>query len=92
MFHPEELLDLKQFAYLDLFANCEHVWDALKKLPAFVKNHVKPSQPASYRYAVHRRRRANRRGDRDRAWRGHQRTGDHRQELRDPLGAYIRVM
>jgi NDP-sugar pyrophosphorylase family protein len=44
MFHPEELLDLKQFAYLDLFANCEHVWDALKKLPAFVKNHVKPSQ------------------------------------------------
>ena len=44
MFRPEELLDLKQFAYPDLFADCRHVWDALKKLPTFVKKYVKPAQ------------------------------------------------
>ena len=44
MFRAEDFLDLHEFAYPELFANCEHVWDALKKLPAFVKKHVKPSQ------------------------------------------------
>jgi NDP-sugar pyrophosphorylase family protein len=44
MFRPEEFLDLAQFQFPELFDGCEHVWDALKKLPEFTKKHLKPSQ------------------------------------------------
>jgi NDP-sugar pyrophosphorylase family protein len=44
MFRPEEFLDLKQFAYPELFDGCENVWEALKKLPEFIKHHLKPAQ------------------------------------------------
>lgn len=44
MFRPEDYLDLKQFAFPELFDGCEHVWDALKKLAEFAGKHVKPAQ------------------------------------------------
>src|SRR2546422_1383263 len=44
MFCAEEFLDLKQFPFPELFDGCEYVWDALKRLPEFVKARVKPSQ------------------------------------------------
>ena len=40
MFRAEELLDLKEFAFPELFDGCEFVWDALKKLPEFAKQRV----------------------------------------------------
>lgn len=42
MFRPEEFFDLKQLAFPELFDGCDNVWDALKKLPAFVKQRVQP--------------------------------------------------
>jgi bifunctional UDP-N-acetylglucosamine pyrophosphorylase / glucosamine-1-phosphate N-acetyltransferase len=44
MFRAEEFLDLKQFAFPELFDNCEFVWDALKKLSEFTRKRVKSSQ------------------------------------------------
>ena len=44
MFRVEEFLDLKQFAFPELFDGCDNVWDALKKLPAFAKQRLKPSR------------------------------------------------
>jgi UDP-N-acetylglucosamine diphosphorylase / glucose-1-phosphate thymidylyltransferase / UDP-N-acetylgalactosamine diphosphorylase / glucosamine-1-phosphate N-acetyltransferase / galactosamine-1-phosphate N-acetyltransferase len=44
MFGAADYLDLKQFPFPELFDGSENVWDVLKKLPAFVKKHVKPSQ------------------------------------------------
>jgi NDP-sugar pyrophosphorylase family protein len=44
MFRPEEFLDLKQFAYPELFDECEYVWDALKKISEFAKAHLKPAK------------------------------------------------
>lgn len=44
MFRPQDLLDLTQFPYPELFDNCEHAWDALKRLPDFIKERVKPAQ------------------------------------------------
>jgi NDP-sugar pyrophosphorylase family protein len=43
MFRAEELLDLSQFQFPELFTDCVFVWDALKKLPEFVKKRVQPS-------------------------------------------------
>jgi NDP-sugar pyrophosphorylase family protein len=40
MFRTDKLLDLAQFQFPELFAGGEHVWDALKKLPDFVKRRV----------------------------------------------------
>jgi NDP-sugar pyrophosphorylase family protein len=40
MFRIEDLLDLKEFAFPELFEGCEFVWDALKKLPEFAKRRV----------------------------------------------------
>jgi NDP-sugar pyrophosphorylase family protein len=44
MFRAEDYLDLKQFAFPELFDGCDNVWDALKTLPEFVKKRVKPSR------------------------------------------------
>ena len=44
MFRAENFLDLKQTSFLELFEGCEHVWDALKKLPDFIKQHLKPAR------------------------------------------------
>src|SRR5437762_2964579 len=38
MFRAEDFLDLKQFAFPELFDDCEHVWDALKKIAGFLKS------------------------------------------------------
>ena len=38
MFRAEDFLDLKQFAFPELFDGGENVWDALKKLPAFLEH------------------------------------------------------
>jgi NDP-sugar pyrophosphorylase family protein len=43
MFRAENYLDLKQFPFPELFDDCENVWEALKKLPEFVKKRVKSS-------------------------------------------------
>jgi UDP-N-acetylglucosamine diphosphorylase / glucose-1-phosphate thymidylyltransferase / UDP-N-acetylgalactosamine diphosphorylase / glucosamine-1-phosphate N-acetyltransferase / galactosamine-1-phosphate N-acetyltransferase len=42
MFRPQDLLDLAQFEFPELFEDCEHVWDALKKVGDFAKSHLKP--------------------------------------------------
>ena len=44
MFRAENFVDLKQFSFPELFDGCEHVWDALKKLPNFIKQHLKPAR------------------------------------------------
>ncbi|MEI6083675.1 MAG: UDP-N-acetylglucosamine diphosphorylase [Verrucomicrobiota bacterium] len=44
MFRTEDLLDLTQFAFPELFDGCESSWDALKKLPEFVTARVRPAQ------------------------------------------------
>ncbi len=41
MFRPEEFLDLKQFAFPELFDADANVWEALRKLPEFVKCHLR---------------------------------------------------
>ena len=43
MFRAEDLLDLKQFAFPELFDGDGEVWTALKRLPAFIKKHLKPA-------------------------------------------------
>ena len=42
MFRPADLLDLKQFAYPELFAGDANVWEALRRLPEFVQQHLRP--------------------------------------------------
>jgi NDP-sugar pyrophosphorylase family protein len=44
MFSAAELLDLKAFAYPELFADTTHVWEALTRLPEFIKMNLKPAQ------------------------------------------------
>src|ERR1041385_6698273 len=43
MFRVNDLLDLSQCPCPELFADAEFVWEALKRLPEFVKKRVKPS-------------------------------------------------
>ena len=43
MHRPQDLLDLAQFQFPELFDGCEFVWDALKKIGDFATAHVKPS-------------------------------------------------
>ena len=42
MFRPDDLLDLTQFAFPELFAADAEVWTALAKLPAFIPHHLRP--------------------------------------------------
>jgi NDP-sugar pyrophosphorylase family protein len=44
MFRAENFVDLKQFSFPELFDGCEHVWVALKKLPDFIKQRLKPAR------------------------------------------------
>jgi NDP-sugar pyrophosphorylase family protein len=44
MFRTDDLLDLTQFTFPELFDGCEYAWDALKKLPEFVPARVQPAQ------------------------------------------------
>jgi NDP-sugar pyrophosphorylase family protein len=44
MFRPQDLLDLTQFPFPELFDGCEYAWEALQRLPEFVKTRVKPAQ------------------------------------------------
>jgi NDP-sugar pyrophosphorylase family protein len=37
MFRPQDLLDLTQFQYPELFDGCENVWEALPKIAALLK-------------------------------------------------------
>lgn len=38
MFRPQDLLDLAQFQFPELFDGCENAWEALKKIGDFVKD------------------------------------------------------
>jgi NDP-sugar pyrophosphorylase family protein len=44
MFRSEDFLDLKEFAFPELFDGVENVWDALKRLPEFIQEHFKPGR------------------------------------------------
>src|ERR1051326_2654038 len=44
MFRVNDLLDLSQYPCPELFADSEFVWEALKRLPDFVKKRMKPSR------------------------------------------------
>jgi len=44
MFRAEDFLDLKQCAFPELFDGDGNVWDALKRLSAFIKKHLKPAR------------------------------------------------
>lgn len=43
MFKPTDLLDLSQTAHAALFEGCEFVWEALKRLPEYLRSHLKPA-------------------------------------------------
>jgi NDP-sugar pyrophosphorylase family protein len=43
MFKPTDLFDLAQTEHAALFDGCEHAWDALKKIKAYVAANVKPA-------------------------------------------------
>ncbi len=43
MFNPKDLLDLSQSEHAVLFADCEHVWEALKRLGDYLKTHLQPA-------------------------------------------------
>lgn len=44
MFGAEDLLDLSQCRFPELFAETKYVWEALSRLPEFVEKRVKPVQ------------------------------------------------
>jgi NDP-sugar pyrophosphorylase family protein len=44
MFRADNFLDLKQFSFPELFDGEEQVWDALKRLPDFIRQHLKPAR------------------------------------------------
>lgn len=53
MFKPGDLFDLSQTAHAELFAGCEHAWEALKKLKAYLETHVQPALPRPDNPRVH---------------------------------------
>src|SRR5579871_1594567 len=42
MFKPDELFDLAQTGHAALFDGCEHAWEALKRLKAYIDANVRP--------------------------------------------------
>jgi NDP-sugar pyrophosphorylase family protein len=42
MFKPTDLFDLSQTGHAALFDDCEHAWDALKRLPDYLATNLKP--------------------------------------------------
>ena len=43
MFKPSDLFDLTQTEHAALFDGCEHAWDALKKIKAYVAKNLSPA-------------------------------------------------
>src|SRR5262249_16357594 len=43
MFKPGELFDLSQTAHASLFENCEHAWEALDKIAAYLTANLRPA-------------------------------------------------
>lgn len=43
MFRPEDFFDLTENPFENLFDNTEYVWDALKKLKAYIKDNINPN-------------------------------------------------
>jgi len=41
MFKAEDLFDLKETAYADIFNGCEYAWDVLKKIGEYIKSNVR---------------------------------------------------
>jgi len=39
-FQPSYFFDLNPFAYPELFADCQYVWEAIQKLPSFFENYA----------------------------------------------------
>ena len=52
MFKPGDLFDLSQTEHAALFEGCEHAWDALKKLKAYIDAHAKPTPHSHERARV----------------------------------------
>ncbi|MBM3875581.1 MAG: UDP-N-acetylglucosamine diphosphorylase [Verrucomicrobia bacterium] len=46
MFKPTDLFDLTQTEHAALFDGCEHAWDALKKLKAYIEANCRPENRA----------------------------------------------
>ena len=42
MFKPEDLFDLSQTEHAELFGGCEHAWEALQKIEAYLRAHLRP--------------------------------------------------
>jgi NDP-sugar pyrophosphorylase family protein len=42
MFKPQELFDLSQTEHAAIFADCEHAWEALRKIQDYLALHLKP--------------------------------------------------
>jgi NDP-sugar pyrophosphorylase family protein len=42
MFKPAELFDLTQTEHASLFDDCQHAWDALKKIQSYITAHLRP--------------------------------------------------
>ena len=43
MFTPADLFDLSQTEHSALFEGCDHAWDALKKIAAYITTNLRPS-------------------------------------------------
>ncbi len=43
MLKPEDFFDLQDFEHREIFAQAEFVWDALKVLPAYLKENLRPA-------------------------------------------------
>jgi NDP-sugar pyrophosphorylase family protein len=52
MFKPGDLFDLTQTEHAALFADCEHAWDALKLLKAYIEKRVRPNRRGEGRASV----------------------------------------
>ena len=43
MFKPSDLFDLGQTEHAAIFDGCDHAWQVLKKIKAYVAAHAQPS-------------------------------------------------
>lgn len=41
-FAPQEFFDLSGFHHREVFNDCDHVWDVLRRIGAYVRRHVRP--------------------------------------------------
>jgi UDP-N-acetylglucosamine diphosphorylase / glucose-1-phosphate thymidylyltransferase / UDP-N-acetylgalactosamine diphosphorylase / glucosamine-1-phosphate N-acetyltransferase / galactosamine-1-phosphate N-acetyltransferase len=44
MYKAEDLFDLSQTEHAPLFEGCEHAWDALKKIKAYIQQTIRPAR------------------------------------------------